>query len=149
MAALPIKERDAIMSKVNEDMGHAAALERAVNELEQLYSKGDGYGAIGAYRPGWTLTEADRRAQQLWAVIETQTRAGWKSEPNGQAVQERLSQINVPTRDSDVLPTLARLRGDAAEARRLVESGHAPEAMAYYWMQNPQVRATKITGKVR
>ena len=147
--AMSPNDQERMLGNVSADMSHVNELERAVNELEQLYSAGNGFGAVGMYRPDWSLTADDRRARQLWSIIETQTRAGWKSEPNGQAVQERLSQIGIPTRDADVIPTLARHKAAVAETRRLIESGHIPEAMAAYWAQNPQVKAKPITGKVQ
>lgn len=95
------------------------ALDRAINALEQAEKSGDlaavvGWqsklGANGIQELFGGLPPGQQKALTALQELEMLNRADWKSEPNGQAVQERLSTIGIPKNDREIPVALERMR---------------------------------------
>lgn len=95
------------------------ALDRAINALEQAEKSGDlqavvgwqskmGANSLQEFFGG--LPPGQQKALTALRELEVLNRADWKSEPNGQAVQERLSQIGIPQNDREIPVALERMR---------------------------------------
>jgi hypothetical protein len=95
------------------------ALDRAINVLEQAEKSGDlaavvgwqsklGANSVQEFFGG--LPPGQQKALTALRELEMLNRADWKSEPNGQAVQERLASIGIPTNDREIPVALERMR---------------------------------------
>ena len=108
-------------------------LDRVISTLEQANEAGDLQGIVG-----WQdkigansvqdffggLPPGQRRAADALSELEVLNRADWKSEPNGQAVQSRLSSIGIAKNDRDIPGMLQRLKQIRAD--RLLDARSAP-----------------------
>jgi lysozyme len=89
-----------------------------------------------------------RRLTQLYDKLRLHAREGWKTEPNGQVWQERLSSVDIPTRDSDVPAYLERLKSLSLQMRKDVDTYTLPEVRAYQSAQARQTpRVTPVQGR--
>jgi hypothetical protein len=95
------------------------ALDRAISALEQAEKTGDlqavvgwqnklGANSLQEFFGG--LPPGQQKALTALRELEVLNRADWKSEPNGAAVQERLSNIGIPKNDREIPVALERMR---------------------------------------
>lgn len=99
--------------------GKVAAMENFAANAQSLAENGDLANAVGFF-DSWTgplarsinASDKDRvaKVEALRGKWELMMRADWKSEPNGQAVQERLSAISWPKNDSEIPLFLQNVR---------------------------------------
>jgi len=105
--------------KEYEKVGKVKAVVDFATDAESLARTGDLANAVGFF-DSWTgplartinASDGDRVAKvdALRAKWELMNRANWSSEPNGQAVQERLSAIAFPKNDSEIPLFLQNVR---------------------------------------
>lgn len=131
-------------------VGKISSLANLATEAESLAKDGTLAGNVGLFDSVWGATKravnardpGQARVDRLKALWELAQRADWKTEPNGQAVQERLSTISFPQNDSEIPLFLQSMREAlnaadpggkyrfAAQALgnrpNVVESGRAP-----------------------
>jgi hypothetical protein len=104
--------------KIIERVGKVGALENLETEAKGLSRSGAIAGSVGLVDEavdsvkGWFNAKdvPEQRVQALRAKWELIQRANWASEPNGQAVQERLSSISFPQNDAGIPMFLQAVR---------------------------------------
>ncbi len=140
-------------------------LEATRKKLRSLYGvqpdKGGSYPDDGDYGstatgPGASLnmwagvpgivSQRDRELNDAWTEVETNTRFDWKTEPNGQQMQNRLGQINVPKRDEDVKLKLQQLDKQIDGLTRSMDAETLPRVRAAYKLQRQAPYAREKTG---
>lgn len=98
--------------------GALRQLDRIIGDLQMAEKSGalssvtgwqDKIGANGFQEFFGGLPPEQQRAVNALRELELINRADWKSEPNGQAVQERLSQIGIAKNDRDIPVMMQRL----------------------------------------
>lgn len=76
--------------------------------------------AVGSVKRGLRMRDpGQKKVEDFRALLESANRADWASEPNGQEVQLRLSQIGVPQNDAEIPLAVAKLR----EAMNIMDPG--------------------------
>jgi hypothetical protein len=92
------------------------------------------------------VSQRDRELNDAWTEVETNTRFDWKTEPNGQQMQNRLGQINVPKRDEDVKIKLQQLDKQIEGLTRSMDAETLPRVRAAYKLQRQAPYAREKTG---
>lgn len=114
------------------------------------YVKGDfGSTATGsAWHPAQWLPndERDRELTDAWTKVEQATRMDWKTEPNGQEMQNRLGQVNIPKRDSDVPTKLQELDRQIAQLETGIDAETLVPVRAAYKLQKGSPYKAEKTG---
>lgn len=155
------------LDKFKAGMDKVNALRATKKELEELYrvqpNAQGAYPTEGNYDSSATgidpfdalddLSDAgatrNRRLAKAWEGVRIASRSEWKTEPNGQQIQERFQNLGVPDRDADVPLALQRLNDTLTQAENLLESGTLPQVRAYFWsQQGPPVGASRVTGRI-
>lgn len=104
--------------------GQLRQLDRIIGDLEQAEKAGDlenvtGWqsklGANGFQEFFGGLPPGQQKALNALRELELINRSDWKSEPNGQAIQERLSQIGIAKNDRDIPVMMERLKSMRAD----------------------------------
>jgi hypothetical protein len=93
-----------------ERVGKVGAIQNLVNDAEGLAKSGDLAASVGLFDEAWdwaadatrTRSPGAAKVAALKQKWELAMRANWKTEPNGQQVQERLSSISFPRSDSEI-----------------------------------------------
>ncbi len=152
------------MATLGQEMAQISKLEQTLSGLENLYGvqpeTGGGYPAdprlynSTASGPAWNVvdaltpdTERDRQLKAYWAQVEGDTRMGWKTEPNGETTQLRLSGIDLPKRDADVPLVLQKLRREIERRRQDIMSQTNMPVRAAWKLQNDYPLSTARGGR--
>lgn len=143
------------MTALTREMQEVSKLEKTLNGLQQWYGVGtdkESYDT-NATGPWWNPgdwvgdDERDRQLRDLWSSVELDTRAGWKTEPNGEAVQIRLSGVNMPKRDDEAPTKLKELEAEIARRKEAIMSGTNAPVRAAWKYQNGYPLETSSGGK--
>lgn len=141
------------MNLMGKEQGVITKQKQTLERLEQAYGvkadrdgkypeDGDYVSSATGVDPfdSWDETDASgeraRTLEQAWTEVETVTREGWKTEPNGEVNQIRLSGVSKPARDADVPRKLAELRTDIERREKALQSGILPSVRAAYKLQS-------------
>lgn len=114
-------------AKVQARMDKVGALENLYTTAMSLQASGelaDNTGlideAVGSVKRGLRMRNpGQKKVEDFRALLESANRADWASEPNGQEVQLRLSQIGVPQNDAEIPLAIQKLR----EAVNVIDPG--------------------------
>lgn len=157
-------EHRAQMTALTNEMQQVTKLEQTLGRLEQAYGvRADEHGKYpeqgdydtNATGPWWNPgdwvgdDDRDRALGDLWATVETDTRAGWKAEPNGEAQQIRLSGINKPKRDAETPAKLRDLREEIERRKHAIMSGTVAPVRAAWKYQNDYPMASSAQSRKR
>jgi hypothetical protein len=161
------------MAALGKEMQQITKLEENLSTLETEYGvRADQNGNYPAYEgnqskyssnatgPWYNVADAldpddpvDRNLKDAWLQVETGTREGWKTEPNGEVKQVELSGIDKAKRDEDVPGKLKDLREEIVRRKEAIMSSTVAPVRAAWKLQNNYPLAGKggsraVTGKV-
>lgn len=151
------------MTALTKEMQQVTKLEQTLDGLKQWYGAGtdspdyDSSATGPWWNPGnWADNdEKDRSLRDLWAQVETDTRMGWQTEPNGEVKQSELSGINRPKRDNEAKTKLRDLETEIKRRKEAVMSGtNAPVRAAWKYQNGYPIesqgggKGRPVTGKI-
>lgn len=150
------------MTALTNEMQEVTKLEQTLNGLKQWYGVGtdkENYDSSATgpwWNPGnWADNDQkDRELRDAWSKVEVDTRTGWKAEPNGEAVQVRLSGVNMPKRDEEAPTKLLELEEEIKRRKEAIMSGtNAPVRAAWKYQNGYPLETSKggrpVTGKIQ
>jgi len=156
------------MSALGKEMQQISKLEENLATMEETYKVSpDENGNYPAYKgneskyssnatgPWYNVADAldpdepeDRTLKDAWLQVETGTREGWKTEPNGEVKQVELSGIDKAKRDEDVPEKLKDLRQEIARRKEAIMSSTVAPVRAAWKLQNRYPLATDKPARI-
>jgi hypothetical protein len=143
------------LTAMGKEMAQLSKLEKNLGTLEEnygvtadedgnypAYEKNDLYSS-NATGPWYNVADAldpddqrERTLKDAWLQVETGTREGWKTEPNGEVKQIELSGIDKAKRDQDVPLKLKALKMEIERRKDAIMSSTDAPVRAAWKVQN-------------